>query len=143
MLCMSYRNYKIYVQKTKNQNIYLLKSYTSVSSKPSKHIYIYIYIWGYMCVFFIYNSVFVRFSPQDFHIIPGEFRYLPGEKFTARSHSENFFKIWNFPRWVKPSLPGYRDRVSKLPRIVVARDFSPISFKLKTGILPPLIKYVF
>ena len=39
------------------------------------------------------NSVFVSFSPQDFHIIPGGFCYLPGEKFTARSQPGKFFKI--------------------------------------------------
>ena len=42
-------------------------------------------------------SKFVRLSPQDFHIIPGGFRYLPCEKFTARSHPRKFFKILNFP----------------------------------------------
>ena len=50
----------------------------------------------------------MRFSPQDFHIIPGGFCYLPGGKFTARSRK--FFKIWSFPWWVKPSPPGYWDR---------------------------------
>ena len=29
-----------------------------------------------------------------------------------------------------------------LPRIIVARDFSPSSFKLKSGILPLITKYV-
>ena len=29
------------------------------------------------------------------------------------------------------------------PRIIVARDYSPISFKLKQGILPPLTEPVF
>ena len=38
-----------------------------------------------------------RFSLQDFHIFQGEFCYLPGGKFTARSHPRNFFKISNFP----------------------------------------------
>ena len=31
---------------------------------------------------------------------------------------------------------------TNLPRIIVARDFSPSSFKLKKGILPFLTKYV-
>ena len=31
---------------------------------------------------------------------------------------------------------------TNLPRIIVARDFSPSSFKLKKGILPLLTKYV-
>ena len=39
----------------------------------------------------------VRFSPQDFHIIPGGFCYLPGEKFTAMSHPGKLFKIEIFP----------------------------------------------
>ena len=47
----------------------------------------YIYICAYVS---IYNSVFVSFSPQDFHIIPGGFCYLPGDKFTASSHPEKF-----------------------------------------------------
>ena len=42
--------------------------------------------------------VFVRFSPQDFHIISGGFCYFPGEKFAASSHPGKFFKIQNFPR---------------------------------------------
>ena len=31
---------------------------------------------------------------------------------------------------------------TNLPRIIVARDFSPSSFKLKRGILPLFTKYV-
>ena len=35
--------------------------------------------------FFLFKTVclFVRLSPQDVHIIPCGFCYLPGEKFTA------------------------------------------------------------
>ena len=49
----------------------------------------------YVCVFYLKECVcaFVRFSPQDFHFIPGGFCFLPGEKFTARSHPGNFFEI--------------------------------------------------
>ena len=46
-----------------------------------------------MCVFVIQNSAFVRFSPQDFHIIPRGFCYLPVVKFTARFHPGKFFEI--------------------------------------------------
>ena len=74
----------------KNQDIYLLKIYTSVPYFGS--IYIYIYIEIEMCVF-MENSVLVSFSPQDFHIIPGGVCYLPGETFTTRSHPGNFFEI--------------------------------------------------
>ena len=40
--------------------------------------------------------MFLRFSRQDFHIIPGGF-YLPGGKFTPRSHPRKFSKIEFFP----------------------------------------------
>ena len=59
------------------------------------YIHIYIYMEIYVCVFYLKECVcaFVRFSPQDFHFIPGGFCFLPGEKFTARSHPGNFFEI--------------------------------------------------
>ena len=39
------------------------------------------------------NSVFVSFSQQDFHIIPGGVCCLPGETFTTRSHPGKFLKF--------------------------------------------------
>ena len=59
------------------------------------YIHIYIYINGNICVLFLFKTVylFVRFSPQDVHIIPCGFCYLPGEKFTARSYPGKFFEI--------------------------------------------------
>ena len=39
----------------------------------------------------------MRLSPQDFHITPGGFCYLPCEKFTARSHPRKFLKFEIFP----------------------------------------------
>ena len=65
------------------------------------YIYIYIYIYMYMYIYNIYGDIYVCFifkTPHDFRIISGKFCYLPGEKFTARSHPGTFFKIWNIPR---------------------------------------------
>ena len=42
--------------------------------------------------------------------------------------------------WAKESL--IMALFTNLPRIIVARDFSPSSFKLKRGILPLFTKYV-
>ena len=35
---------------------------------------------------------------EVFHVILGGVCYIPGEKFTARSHPGKVFKIWNFPQ---------------------------------------------
>ena len=51
----------------------------------------YIYICVCVCV-----CVFVRLSPQDFHLIPGGFCYIPGEKFTAKSRPRDVFEICSF-----------------------------------------------
>ena len=54
-----------------------------------------------MYIYNIYGDIYVCFifkTPHDFRIISGKFCYLPGEKFTARSHPRTFFKIWNIPR---------------------------------------------
>ena len=53
----------------------------------------------------------------------------------------------NFDQW-KTFFENYEPMrvwlwlVYKFPRIIVARDFSPSSFKLESGILPLLRKYV-
>ena len=77
------------------------------------YINIYICVCVCVCVYFLFKTVrvFMRFSLQDFNIIPCGFGYLPGEKTTARSHPKIFFKIWNFPWWVKQPQPGYWDSV--------------------------------
>ena len=46
---------------------------------------------------YIYIYIYIRFSPQDVHIISVGFCYLPGEKFTARCHPEDFLKFEVFP----------------------------------------------
>ena len=99
------------------------------------YIYIYIYMEIYVCVFYLKECVFafVRFSPQDFHFIPGVFCYLPCEKFTARSHPGNFFEIWNFPQWVKQSPPGYWDRVSQLFLHVILLSANYFCVKIIVG----------
>ena len=44
----------------------------------------------YVCVIYM---CLVRFSPQDFHIIPGGFCYLLGENLLLCLTPENFFKF--------------------------------------------------
>ena len=66
----------------KNQDIYLLKSYTSVSSKPSNHMYIkYIYIYIYIYIYGdIYVCVFVcvfYLKPCVCEALPARFLYYP------------------------------------------------------------------
>ena len=58
-----------------------------------------------MCVFFIYNSVFVRLSPQDFHIIPASFVISPVRNLLPGLTSKNFLKFEIFPG---ESSPPYR-----------------------------------
>ena len=48
----------------------------------------------YVCVIYM---CLVRFSPQDFHIIPGGFCYLLGENLLLCLTPENFFKFDSFP----------------------------------------------
>ena len=48
----------------------------------------------FLYLFLNQRNMFVRFSRQGFHIIPGGF-YLPGGKFTPRSHPRKFSKIEN------------------------------------------------
>ena len=56
------------------------------------YIYIYIYIHIYMGIMGIY--VYVFYLKQCVcEVIPGGFRYLPGEEFNARSHPGRFFKM--------------------------------------------------
>ena len=52
------------------------------------YIYIYIYIYRN------YGDIYVFYLKQCVcEVIPGGFRYLPGEKFNARSHPGRFFKM--------------------------------------------------
>ena len=59
-----------------------------------------------------------QFTSLDFHIIswgfccqPGGFPYLTDEKFTSRSHSVKFLRIWSFTWSVEQFPPGYWDRM--------------------------------
>ena len=96
-----------YINMYKCQN----KCIKCIKNQEPRHLFIKKLYFGFFQTFKAYIYIY-RFSQQDFHIIPGRIFYLPGEKFTARSHPGKFFKIWNFSRWVKPSPPGYWDRVS-------------------------------
>ena len=51
--------------------------------------------------------------------------------FTKEKHFPKTISQWKFDYGL----------FTNLPRIIVAYDFSPSSFKLKTGILPLLTKY--
>ena len=72
----------------------ILKDALLANCKIYLYIYIYIYIYIYTYLFIHLSYIYIRFSsPQDFHIIPVGFYYLPGEKLNARSHPGKFFKI--------------------------------------------------
>ena len=78
-----------------SQDVLTLKGYSDISlflGKPGIDVFKSV---QYIC----------QFTSLDFHIIPGGFRcifsgflFLPGGKFTLRSHPGELFKIWHFPR---------------------------------------------
>ena len=88
-----YRCQNICIKNQEPRHLFIKKLYVGFFQTFKTYTYIYEDI--YVC--FLFKTVFVRFFPQDFLIIPGGFCYLPGEKFTARSHPGKFLKLEIFP----------------------------------------------
>ena len=82
----------------KNQDIHLLKSYTLVSSKPSKDICIYGNICVCLCVFSILQSVFLWCSPRKILILSPEGLVIsPVRKLLLGLTPKNLLKFEIFP----------------------------------------------
>ena len=84
--------------------IYILYIYT--------HIHIYIYIYGDICLCVFYLKLCVcEVLPAKFSYYSRQVLLSPRWEIYCWFHAGKSFKIWNFPRWVKQSSPGYWDRV--------------------------------
>ena len=94
MTSLNYKLYKCQNICVKNQDIYLLISYTSVSSKPSKRTFIYIYIYIGICVCVLFETVCLRRSPRKVSILsPAGFVISPVKNLLLGLTPENILKF--------------------------------------------------